>query len=106
MKFITLTKKFEEALEKKRKKLEGIVADVSKSYASGKLAVTFRRYFVNEYGVYNSEIVYEDIEIDDPEWDIHFEEITDFKVKRSRRKALMELAQKLFPDFKVIYLEE
>ena len=63
--------------------------------------LTFEKYYTNEYGVYLSEEVASDIEFDDPMFDVS---LTDQQVKEKRKRILTEIATRLVPDIKTLYV--
>lgn len=66
----------------------------------------FTRYGVNEFGTYVAEVLFEGVKFDDPA-DL-FDNIKKSKkeIERLRRKALKEIAEKLFPGLKRLYFEQ
>lgn len=85
-------------LKDESKKILGIVAE---GYDT---EIEFVRYYVNKYGVYTSKIVAE-ATLDDC-CSVNIVDMTDEQYEQARRKNLLRLAEKIFPNRKFIYYQE
>ncbi len=81
------------------KKINGILATVEGT------GVSFTRYYVNKHKTYLSENLHEKIFFDNPVLDFKNIDKSEREKDRLLRKALKELAEKLFPGLKVLYFE-
>ena len=88
------------SLKEGNEKINGITVEIDQF---GELV--FTRYRVNEYGNYIAETLFEGIKFEDPrDW---FDNInkSEKEIDSLREKAIMEVAEKLFPGLKVLYFE-